>query len=313
MWLIFAVIAVASMIAGNLLALLQDNVKRLLAYSSIAHLGYILVAFLAVGGAPAVAVGFYLVAYFVTTLGAFGVVAELSERRARRRRDRRLPRPRRAGGRGWPRSFAVALFSLAGMPLTAGFIGKFYVVTAGAGSPLWWLLIVLVATSTIGLYYYTRVVVAMYVQKPAEEAAGVRLLPGAASGATSAGTAIAGPSVAGAAIPSSPASCSPPSPPSSSSSASTRRRSSTSSSGRSRRSPSGVRGRATSRSLRRLPAWQAPRRTSRVTAPPKRRPRAPRRPAEAYVENRQKTVAKSTEEEYGANVTIRLVTVAGAR
>ena len=75
---LFAVIAVASMIAGNLLALLQTNVKRLLAYSSIAHLGYILVAFLAVGATAAVAVGFYLVAYFVTTLAAFGVIAERS-------------------------------------------------------------------------------------------------------------------------------------------------------------------------------------------------------------------------------------------
>ena len=58
------------------------------------------------------------------------------------------------------------MFSLAGIPLTAGFLAKFYVVTAGASSRLWWLLIVLVASSTIGLYYYTRIVVAMYVQEP---------------------------------------------------------------------------------------------------------------------------------------------------
>jgi NADH-quinone oxidoreductase subunit N len=77
-WIIFAIIAAASMIAGNLLALLQANVKRLLAYSSIAHLGYILVAFLAVGRSAAVAVGFYLVAYLLTTLGAFAIVSELS-------------------------------------------------------------------------------------------------------------------------------------------------------------------------------------------------------------------------------------------
>jgi NADH-quinone oxidoreductase subunit N len=168
-WIIFAIIAAASMIAGNLLALLQTNVNRLLAYSSIAHLGYILVAFLAVGRTAAVAVGFYLVAYFVTTLGAFGIVSELSGaegRDADRIDDYRglaARRPLLAA------TFAVSLFSLAGIPLTAGFLGKFYVVTAGAGSRLWWLLIVLVASSTIGLYYYTRIVVAMYVLQPADD------------------------------------------------------------------------------------------------------------------------------------------------
>ena len=76
-FLVFSIIAIASMIAGNLLALLQNNVKRILAYSSIAHLGYILVAFLAGGSRAAEAVTFYLVAYFVTTLGTFGVVSVL--------------------------------------------------------------------------------------------------------------------------------------------------------------------------------------------------------------------------------------------
>jgi NADH-quinone oxidoreductase subunit N len=187
-WIIFAIIAAASMIAGNLLALLQSNVKRLLAYSSIAHLGYILVAFLAVGTTAAVAVGFYLVAYFVTTLGAFGIVAELSgtERDADEINDYRglaVRRPLLAA------TFAVALFSLAGIPLTAGFLGKFYVVNAGAGSQLWWLLIVLVASSTIGLYYYTRIVVAMYVQQP-EPAASTPLLPrlGAIAGSRAGGS-----------------------------------------------------------------------------------------------------------------------------
>ena len=168
-WIVFAIIAAASMIAGNLLALLQANVKRLLAYSSIAHLGYILVAFLAVGRTAAVAVLFYLVAYFVTTLGAFGIVSELSGAEGRDA-DRIDDYP----GLGARRpllaaTFAVSLFSLAGIPLTAGFLGKFYVVNAGAGSRLWWLLIVLVASSTIGLYYYTRIVVAMYVQQPADD------------------------------------------------------------------------------------------------------------------------------------------------
>jgi len=179
LWIVFAIIAAASMIAGNLLALLQSNVKRLLAYSSIAHLGYLLVAFLAVGITrsvnPPVAVGVYLVAYFITTLVAFGVVSELSGVRADADelddyRGLAAQRPMLAA------VFAIALFSLAGIPLTVGFIGKFYVVTAGAGSSLWWLLIVLVATSTIGLYYYTRVVVAMYVRQPNEMPSTSRLV-----------------------------------------------------------------------------------------------------------------------------------------
>ena len=78
MFTVFTIVAIASMIAGNVLALLQDNVKRILAYSSIAHLGYILVAFQAAGQSGSEAVTFYLVAYFITTLGAFGIVAVLS-------------------------------------------------------------------------------------------------------------------------------------------------------------------------------------------------------------------------------------------
>src|SRR4026208_2487845 len=78
LFILFTVIAVVSMIAGNLLALLQSNVKRILAYSSIAHLGYLLVAFQAGGGLGTLAVTFYLVAYFITMLGAFGVVTVLS-------------------------------------------------------------------------------------------------------------------------------------------------------------------------------------------------------------------------------------------
>jgi len=165
-----AVIAIASMVVGNLLALRQDNVKRILAYSSIAHLGYVLVAFLAAGERAAMAVTFYLVAYFAATLVAFGVVAVLSSpgRDADRIEDYRGLAARRPA---LAAAFAVALFSLAGMPLTAGFIGKFYLVTAGTDAALWALVVVLVLTSTVGLYYYTRLVVAMYVERAAERAA----------------------------------------------------------------------------------------------------------------------------------------------
>jgi NADH-quinone oxidoreductase subunit N len=141
--------------------LLQNNVKRILAYSSIAHLGYLLVAFLAGGSRGAAAVTFYLVADFVTTLSAFGVITVLSgqQRDADTMDDYR--------GLFWRRPwlasiFTASLLSLAGIPLTAGFVGKVYVLIAGIGSALWLLVIILIVNSAIGLYYYLRIVVAMF-------------------------------------------------------------------------------------------------------------------------------------------------------
>jgi len=157
----FAMIAVASMIAGNVLALMQKNVKRLLAYSSIAHLGYLMVAFLAGGALAGAAVAFYLAAYVVTTLGAFGVVGMLSgpRRDAEEMEDYQ--------GLAWRRPvvagvFTAMLLSLAGIPLTAGFVGKFHVAAAGVESHLWALVVCLAVNSAIGLYYYLRLVLVMY-------------------------------------------------------------------------------------------------------------------------------------------------------
>jgi NADH-quinone oxidoreductase subunit N len=161
LFLIITIIAIASMFAGNLLALLQTNVKRILAYSSISHLGYLLVTALASGPHAVAAAAFYLTAYFITTLGAFGVVTMLSlpERDADRMDDYRglvWRRPWLAG------VFTAMLFSLAGIPLTAGFVGKFYVVAAGVGSGLWLAVIALAINSVIGLFYYLRIVVALF-------------------------------------------------------------------------------------------------------------------------------------------------------
>ncbi|MGW8186366.1 MAG: NADH-quinone oxidoreductase subunit N [Desulfobacterales bacterium] len=162
---VFTVIVVSSMIFGNILALLQKNVKRLLAYSSIAHLGYLLVAFLAGGSIGPTAVTFYLIAYFVMTLGAFGVITVLSgpQKEAEYIDDYR--------GLFWRRpwlggTFTAMLLSLAGIPLTVGFIGKFYLVVAGVSASFWLLVIVLVMTSGIGLFYYLRVVVAIFARPP---------------------------------------------------------------------------------------------------------------------------------------------------
>jgi NADH-quinone oxidoreductase subunit N len=168
--LVFGLIAAASMVVGNLLALLQSNVKRILAYSSIAHLGYLLVAFVAGGPLGVEAVTYYLVAYIVTTLGAFGVVTVLSEKE----RDAESLEAYR--GLFWRRPglaiiFTAALLSLAGIPLTAGFIGKVYVLLAGIQSALWLLVVLLVFNSALSLVYYLRIVVEMYAAFPQTEMA----------------------------------------------------------------------------------------------------------------------------------------------
>lgn len=170
--LVFSVISVASMFAGNLLALRQDNVKRILAYSSIAQLGYLLVAFIAGGNFAVEAVAFYLAAYFATTLCAFGVVTLLSgwERDAESIDDYR--------GLFWRKPwvaafFTMSLLSLAGIPLTAGFLAKYYAALAGIQADLWILVLVLVINSAISLYYYLRIIAAMYAQPGAQAPAAV--------------------------------------------------------------------------------------------------------------------------------------------
>ena len=161
---VFSVIAGLSILGGNLLALLQNNVKRLLAYSSIAHMGYLLVAFIAGGSISSAlaveSVSFYLLAYFITTIGAFGVISVLS-----------TPQTEAddiAFYRGlfwrWPwlaAVFTLMLLSLAGIPLTAGFIGKFYLFTSAADGRLWGLLSATIVGSGLGLYYYLRIIVVM--------------------------------------------------------------------------------------------------------------------------------------------------------
>jgi NADH-quinone oxidoreductase subunit N len=169
LFVIFSLIALASMFAGNLLALRQTNVKRILAYSSIAHLGYLLVALVTGGGLGIQAATFYLVAYFITTLAAFGVVTILSgpEKDAGTLEEYRGLFWRRP----WPAAIlSAALFSLAGLPLTAGFLAKVGLLAAGVGSSLWLLVIGMVVSSALGLYYYLRIIVTMYQQPEAEPA-----------------------------------------------------------------------------------------------------------------------------------------------
>jgi NADH-quinone oxidoreductase subunit N len=162
---VLALIAVASMLAGNLLALLQDNLKRILAYSSIAHMGYLMLALIAghyVTGTIAVeAITFYLIAYVIMSLGAFGVASVISSS------EKEFDSIKEYRGLFWRKpllaaTFIAMLLSLAGIPLTVGFIGKFYIFLSGVESELWVLLGVLVLGSGIGLYYYLRIIYRMF-------------------------------------------------------------------------------------------------------------------------------------------------------
>jgi len=180
---VFSVIAVASMTIGNLLALFQTNIKRILAYSSIAHLGYLLVAFLAGGPFMVTSVTFYLVAYFITTLAAFGTIIFFSgaDSEAETLEHYRSLAWRRPWGTG---IFIAAILSLAGIPLTAGFLGKFYVLSAGVHSSLWFLVIMLIINSSIGLFYYLRIIRVMY-HGPEEDAGDCHCSPSSMSTAGS--------------------------------------------------------------------------------------------------------------------------------
>lgn len=165
--MIFAVIAFASMVLGNLLALNQSNIKRLLGYSSIAQLGYLLVVVVAGGQLALEAAAVYLVAYVVTTIGAFGVVTLTSSPYKQQDADALYD----YRGLFWRHPYLTAvmtvmMLSLAGIPLTAGFIGKFYVAALGVDAGLWWLVAALVVGSAIGLYYYLRVVITLFMPAP---------------------------------------------------------------------------------------------------------------------------------------------------
>ncbi len=162
------VLAAASMFVGNFLALRQENMKRLLAYSSISHMGYLLVAVVAGGRMAMGAVGYYVIAYYITMLAAVGIISLLS------RGQPELMEIEDYRGLFWHRPgvatvLAGTMLSLAGIPLTAGFIGKFLVLTAGVGSALWTLVILLVVNSAIGLYYYLRVTVTLFSRREIEE------------------------------------------------------------------------------------------------------------------------------------------------
>jgi NADH-quinone oxidoreductase subunit N len=162
-------IAIATMTLGNLAAIRQENVKRMLAYSSIAHAGYLLVGVAALGqgleGARSALLS-YLAAYAVTTLGIFAGVAWVG-----RRDDERSQVSAWSGLASSQPALALAmsvfLLSLAGVPPTGGFFAKFYLFRSAMQSPdLYPLVIIAVLNSVVSVYYYLRLVVAMYFKEP---------------------------------------------------------------------------------------------------------------------------------------------------
>lgn len=165
---ILTIIAVLSILVGNLLAVRQVNLKRILGYSSIAHFGYLLIALISMTYASLGSVTVYVVSYVLTTIGAFGAVALMSSPYNNVDEAQSLADYR---GLFWRRpvltaTLTVMMLSLAGIPLTAGFIGKFLVVMAAVTTQHWFLAAMIIVGSGIGLYYYLRVMVVMYMTPP---------------------------------------------------------------------------------------------------------------------------------------------------
>ncbi len=170
-----AVLAIVSLAVGNLAALVQRNVKRLLAYSSVSHAGFMLIAIAANNELGARALLYYLIPYGAMSIGAFAVVAA---------RERELGVPvtlDNLGGMGWERPFLgasmwVFMLGFMGMPFTGGLVGKFYVFAAAYEAGWWWLIVAGVIATAISLYYYLAVVRALYMRP------GVELRPVVAGG-----------------------------------------------------------------------------------------------------------------------------------
>ncbi len=158
---VVAAIAAVTMILGTVVGVAQTNLKRMLAYSSIAHGGYLLVGLVAANSVGKAAILFYLLAYSITNLGAFGVIALLGSR------DRANDELRDYAGLWHTRPavaalMTVCLLSLGGLPPTVGFIGKWYIFSAAVSADYYGLAIIGVLTSVVSVFFYLRVVVMMY-------------------------------------------------------------------------------------------------------------------------------------------------------
>ena len=172
-------IALLTMLAGSILAVVQEDLKRMLAYSSIAHAGFVFTGLIAGNDRGVAGALFYLATYGLTVVGAFAVLSIAGDRDERRRRLTDLrglfeERPLLAG------ALTLFLLSLAGVPLTSGFVGKLVVFGAAVEAGYTWLVVVGVLASAIAAFFYLRVLVVMYMQEPAEGSEPVAVTPLAA-------------------------------------------------------------------------------------------------------------------------------------
>jgi NADH-quinone oxidoreductase subunit N len=187
--LVFALAAVATMLYGNIIALAQTNIKRLLAYSSIASAGYIFVGVAAMNSTALTGISFYLVAYTFMQLGAF-IVASIIEKRDDGSRDYKNVDLEFYKGLGKKNPMlatfmTIFLFSLAGIPPFAGFWGKYYLFYAAIEANMIWLAVVGIVLSLVGVYYYLKVIVLMWFYESTEEVAAESYkVPGTAAIAT---------------------------------------------------------------------------------------------------------------------------------
>jgi len=177
MWLL----AVATMTVGNIVAISQSNIKRMLAYSSIAHAGYILVAFTAGNDLGTSSILFYLLAYAFMNIGAFAVVILLGKKGEENTRIADY-----AGiGFRYPlvaAAMTIFMLSLAGIPPLAGFMGKFYIFSAAVKAEFYWLAVIGVLNSAVSVYYYLRVTVLMYFREAERDLPGLTFSPTAIVG-----------------------------------------------------------------------------------------------------------------------------------
>jgi NADH-quinone oxidoreductase subunit N len=162
--LLVAILAAITMTIGNLAAIPQRNLKRLMAYSSIAHAGYLLMGFATLSPEGIQAILFYLITYLLMNFGAFLVILAIADRKGTEEIDGYR-------GLGWTSpimagALTVFLFSLTGLPPFAGFIGKFFLFAAVIKHGLYWLAVVAVINSVISLFYYARIIKAMYLTMP---------------------------------------------------------------------------------------------------------------------------------------------------
>jgi NADH-quinone oxidoreductase subunit N len=167
-WLVIAVIAVLTLLVGNIGATSQNSFKRMLAYSGISHAGYLLIALTALSKPSANAIIFYSLAYSLSTICAFGVLMLVSKEKT----VEGQPNERYEAFNGLAKNnpllafiLTVSMLSLAGIPLTAGFWGKFFVFTSAAERGIIWITVIAVLMSTVGIYYYFRVIISSYLKE----------------------------------------------------------------------------------------------------------------------------------------------------